>query len=150
MGWNSAQNTCPENILLHKLTNSRGRNGLTTSFQVLTMWQGISCSFLMIITHSCCALVSYYHQKAHLIPYHAVYTWNSVVNPAIPLASLTICNQKLSIFLKCRQWKMPAHCLQGASEHVGKTGKLARKMQCSQTVLWQLTPSASAQNVKVI
>ena len=40
------------------------------------MWYGISCSFLVIITHSC------YHQKAHSIPYHTVNTWNSVVNPS--------------------------------------------------------------------
>ena len=52
---------------------------------MFTMWYGISCSFLVIITHSCCALalVCYYHQKAHSIPYHTVNTWNSVVNPSI-------------------------------------------------------------------
>ena len=83
MGWNSTQNTCTENIILYKLTNSRGRNGLTTSFQVFTMWYGISCSFLMIITHSCYVLVFYYHQKGHSIPYHTVNTWSSVVNPSI-------------------------------------------------------------------
>ena len=60
MGWNSTQNTCSEKIILYKLTNSRGRNGLTTSFQVFTMWYGISC----------CALVYYYPQKPHSIPYH--------------------------------------------------------------------------------
>ena len=68
---------------MYKLTNYRGRNGLTTSFQVFTMWYWISCSFLVIITHLCCALVCYYHQKAHLIPYHMVNTWNSVVNPSL-------------------------------------------------------------------
>ena len=81
MGWNSTQNTCTENNILYKLTNSRGRNGLTTSFQVFTLWYGISCSFLMI-THLYCALVCYYHQKAHSIPYHTVNTWNEVVNPS--------------------------------------------------------------------
>ena len=50
------------------------------------MWYGISCSFLVIITHSCCALVSYYHQKAYSIPYHTVNTWNEVVNPSVSSA----------------------------------------------------------------
>ena len=40
-------------------------------------------AFFMIITHSCCALVYYYHQKAHSIQYHTVNTWNSVVNPSL-------------------------------------------------------------------
>ena len=61
---------------------------LTISFQVFTVWYGISCSFLVIITHSCCALVCYYHQKAHSIPYHTVNTWNSVVNPSGFLSTL--------------------------------------------------------------
>ena len=40
-------------------------------------------AFLVIITHSCCELVCYCHQKDHSIPYYAVHTWNSVVNPSI-------------------------------------------------------------------
>ena len=50
---------------------------------VYTVWCGISCSFLVIITHSCCAPVCYFHLKAHAIPYHTVNTWNSVDNPSI-------------------------------------------------------------------
>ena len=60
---------------------------------MFTVWYGISCSFLVIITHSCCALVCYYHQKAHSIPYHTVSTWNSVVNPSISW-SWSVCKGK--------------------------------------------------------
>ena len=47
-----------------------------------------------------CALVCYYHQKAPLIPYYTVNTWNSVVNPSVyPHNTLrkiqvTICNHQ--------------------------------------------------------
>ena len=50
---------------------------------MFTVWYGISCSLLVIITQSCCALVCYYHQKAHSIPYYTVNTWNSVVNHSV-------------------------------------------------------------------
>ena len=79
----STQNTSPENIIQYKLTNSWGRNGLTTSFQVSTVWCRISCSFFVMITHSCCTIAYYYHQKAHSIPYHTVNTSNLVVNPSL-------------------------------------------------------------------
>ena len=60
---------------------------------MFTVWYRISCSFLVIITHSCCALVCYYHQKAHSIPYHTVNTSNSVINPLVilvPVVQFTI------------------------------------------------------------
>ena len=59
----------------------------------------------MIITHSCSALVCYYHQKAHSIPYHTVNTWNSVVNPSLSY----ICVRQYQVY-QCILQGFPAYC----------------------------------------
>ena len=114
-GWNSTQKpytTVHKQYTKHlywkhyllqtnKLT---GRNGLTTLFQVFTVWYGILCSFLVIITHECAARVCYYHQKAHSIPYHTVNTWNSVVNPSINTEEIT---EKCSFWVRAETERQP-------------------------------------------